>query len=57
MRDGHQKKVKPLKISKVMNSVLGLGNIPELWELKNVTVIQRFKDEKYILIFQKCYIK
>lgn len=51
------KKVKPLKISKVMNSVLGLGNIPEVWELKNVTVIQRFKNEKYILIFQKCYIK
>lgn len=47
------KKVKPLKISKVMNSVLDLENIPELWEVKNVTVIQRVKDEKYILIFQK----
>lgn len=51
------KKVKPLKISKVMNSVLDLGNIPELWEVNNVTVIQQFKDEKYILIFQKRYIK
>lgn len=51
------KKVKSLKISKAMNSVLDLGNIPELWEVKNVTVIPEFSDEKYILIFQKCYTK
>lgn len=51
------KNVKTSKISKVSNSVLRLGSISKLWEVKSVALIQQFQDEKYILIFQKDYIK
>jgi len=40
MRDDHQKFQNP-QINKVMNSVLELGNISKLWEVKNVALIQQ----------------
>lgn len=51
------KNVKTSKINNVSNSVLKLGSISKLWEIKSVALIQQFQDEKYILIFQKDYIK
>lgn len=51
------KNVKTSKINNVSNSVLKLGSISKLWEVKSVALIQQFQDEKYILIFQKDYIK